>query len=294
MRSDSLNRSMIAVCSALIVLLAVGGPFAVVRASEPLLYGPLPLQNRGLTQAHNQPLADLLGQLLGRQVRLALFDDHAALIDAWVRGEIHIAELGPLPFLLARDAVPDLVPIASFREPDGRTQYRCVIVAPVDGLASLQTLAELDEDFTLALTRRESTCGPVVSLSVLSELGLDLSRVAAAYRGGHDEVALAVLRQQHLLGGMKDSVAALFHGLGLRVLAASEPVPGFVLVARPGVLESAAPAHLARALIELDEAERGRLQNGSHGFVAFDESLLEAVDALRSRAMPWLERLEER
>jgi len=293
MRSDPLTRLMMTACGALAVMLVVGWPSTVVRAADPLLYGPLPLQNPAATQARNQPLADLLGELLGREVRLALFDDHAALIDALARGDIDIAELGPLPFLLARDAAPDLLPIASFREPDGRAEYRCVIVAPVDGLVSLQAVPDLDEDLTLALTRRESTCGPVVSFSVLSERGLDLERVEAAYRGGHDEVAIAVLRQQHLLGGMKDSVASLFHGLGLRVLAASEPVPGFVLALRSGALESASLTHLAQALIELDEAQRGRLQNGSHGFAAFDESLLEAVDDLRSRAMPWLERLED-
>ena len=293
MRSDPLTRLMMTACGALAVMLVVGWPSTVVRAADPLLYGPLPLQNPVVTQARNQPLADLLGELLGREVRLALFDDHAALIDALARGDIDIAELGPLPFLLARDAATDLIPIASFREPDGRADYRCVIVAPVDGLASLQDLSDLDDDLSLALTRRESTCGPVLAFSVLSELGLDLNRVAAAYRGGHDEVAIAVLRQQYLLGGMKDSVASVFHGLGLRVLAVSEPVPGFVLVVRPGVLGSSSSAELAQALIGLDEAGRRRLQNGSHGFAAFDESMLEAVAELRLRAMPWLDRLTD-
>lgn len=266
---------------------------AAAHATEVLFYAPLPMENSSVTQARNQPLADLLSKLLGREVRLQLSADHAELVDAVVAGKVHFAELGPLPFLLARERAEDLLPLATFREPDDRADYRCVIVAPVDGVVDLTDLIGKEATVTVALTRRQSTCGPAATFSLLAELGLDLSGIYASYQGGHDDVAVAVLREQFLIGGVKESVAHSFYGIGLRVLAASEPVPGFVLVAREGLLDDGQWQSLSRALSEMDDADLQQLQNGRHGFAPFEEQRFDAVDAMRRLGDRFVQRVTE-
>ena len=263
------------------------------HATEVLFYAPLPMENPSVTQARNQPLADLLSKLLGREVRLRLVADHASSLDALAAGQVHFAELGPLPFLLARERVADLLPLATFRESDGRADYRCVIVAPMDGVAALTDLIGAEAAVSVALTRPQSTCGPAATFSILGELGLNLSEVTVSYQGGHSDVAVAVLREQFLIGGVKESFAHSFHGLGLRVLAASEPVPGFVLLVRAGLLDNQQWQSLSRALSELDEAGLQQLQNGRHGFAPFEEQRFDAVNAMRRLADRSVQRVTE-
>ena len=277
-------------CWFAVVLLCIS---PIGRAEQALVYTPLPLENVSFTQARNQPLADLLTEQLGRRVQMRLVEDHASAIDTLISGAADFSELGPLPFLLARERTPDLVPIATLREPDGRSDYRCVVVAPVDGVTSLADLAGHEAPVRVALTRRQSTCGPSATFSLLAERGPDRLAMQGVYQGGHDDVALAVLRGQFAIGGMKESVALRFHGLGLRVLAISEPVPGFVLVARPGLLDDQQAQALTEALVGLDETRLRRLQNGRYGFSFFQEQLFEEVDAMRQRAAPFLPRASD-
>lgn len=265
-------------------------------ATEPateqaLVYAPLPLENASLTQARNQPLVDLLARLLQRPLEMRLYPDHATLLDAIIGGTVDLAELGPLPFLLARERMPDLQAVATFREADGHTDYRCVLVAPVDGLQALFQVAGLEQPLTLALTRRESTCGPSASFWLLAEHGIEPTAVQAAYQGGHGEVAVAVLRESFMLGGVKDRVARDFHGLGLRVLAASQPVPGFVLAASPARLGAEEREQLQAALLALPEDQSAMLQNGQHGFAPFECRLFERIEAMRALTADWLDQV---
>ncbi|MEA3640713.1 MAG: PhnD/SsuA/transferrin family substrate-binding protein [Lamprobacter sp.] len=282
------------VAAALCFTLSPSSGLATQPATQQaLVYAPLPLENASLTQARNQPLVDLLARLLQRPLEMRLYPNHAALLDGITSGDVDLAELGPLPFLLARESLPGLQAVATFREADGRTDYRCVLVAPVDGLRALFQIAGREQPPTLALTRKESTCGPTASFWLLVEHGIDPAFVQAAYQGGHDEVALAVLRETFTLGGVKDSVARDFHGLGLRVLAASEPVPGFVLVANTERLDDEEREGLQAALLALTEGEGPltTLQNGRHGFAAFERGPFERIEAMRALAADWLDQV---
>ncbi|MFP4335767.1 MAG: PhnD/SsuA/transferrin family substrate-binding protein [Wenzhouxiangella sp.] len=266
---------------------------ALPAGAQTLVFAPLPMQSLAQTQAANQPLADLLGDLLGRRVDMRLYPDHADLLEGLARGEVDFAELGPLPLLMAKERMTTLTEVASFREPDGRAVYRCVLVAAVDGIRALTELGPRLGQTTVALTRAESTCGPTVTFSLLADQGVDPALLAGQYHGTHDDVALAVLRQLHPIGGMKESAARRFHDLGLRILAASEPVPGFVLVSRTdGQLAAHDLENLQKALLALDPDQRAGLQNGRHGFEPFDDRLQEHLQAMRVFAAPYLRHVE--
>lgn len=256
-------------------------------AAQTLIFAPLPTQSLAQTQASNQPLSDLLAEVLNRPVEMRLYPDHAALLDGLARGEVDFAELGPLPLLLAKERMIGLTEVVSFREPDGRADYRCAMVAPVDGIRSLAELGRADGKAMVAMTRAESTCGPTVTISLLADQGLNPAALDGQYWGTHDDVALAVLRQLHPVGGIKESVALRFHDLGLRILAVSDPVPGFVLVSHTGNRVGQDVDSLRQALLALDHDQLSRLQNGRHGFVRFDEQLGERLKAMRAFSAPY-------
>jgi len=259
-------------------------------AAQPLIYAPLPLENPSKTQASNQPIADLLGELLGRPVSMRLYESHSELLDELAAGEIDITMLGPLPLLLALERDPSLVKLAMFREANGRPTYRCVIAAPVDGVQSLDEFKGSAVRPSLALTREASTCGPVAAFSILIDQGLNPDDFSSSYQGGHDDVALAVLLERQMIGGLKEDVAENWHGLGLRVLASSRQLPGMVLVGRAEHFSSERAEQLRQGLLALSGFELERLETGGFGFAEVDESLLLRVRAMRRESLPHMER----
>ncbi len=258
-------------------------------ADDALIYAPLPLENPARTQATNQPLVDLLAELLDRPVEMRLYENHAELLEALNAGEVDLTHLGPLPLLLAKGQTPTLVELAVFREADGSAEYRCVIAAPVDGFQSLSDAGFSEGLTTLALTRKESTCGPTAAFTILSAAGLDPRQFSATYEGGHDNVARSVLLQTHQVGGLKESVARVWSKLGLRVLATSEPLPGLTLLARASSLTSEEIDTLTDQLTSLDQDALESLQNGRYGFARFDPQLLERVRAMQVNAEPFID-----
>lgn len=272
-----------------ILLIALSFLPLSAMAVSPLVYAPLPLQNLSITQASNQPLADLLSELLGQPVEMRLYESHGDLLDALARGDIDFTTLGSLPLLLALENDPSLVQLVMLREPSGQATYRCVLAAPVDGVQSLDQLKDADGKMTLALTREESTCGPVASYSILIDHGLSPLRFSSSYQGGHDDVAKAVLLQSHLIGGLKESVAAQWVGLGLRTLATSRQIPGIVLLARAESLTSAQADRLRAAMLQLERSQLDQLQTGQFGFADIDQSLQLRVRAMRREAQPYID-----
>ncbi|WP_201220440.1 hypothetical protein [Halochromatium roseum] len=51
-------------------------------------------------------------RLLPRPHEMRLYPDHATLLDAITGGAVDLTELGPLPFLLARESMPHLQAVA--------------------------------------------------------------------------------------------------------------------------------------------------------------------------------------
>ncbi|MEE4295978.1 MAG: PhnD/SsuA/transferrin family substrate-binding protein [Wenzhouxiangella sp.] len=271
----------------LVAILLAGTAETLV--AQPLVYAPLPLENLSRTQASNQPFVDLLAELLDQPVEMRLFESHEDLLNAFGTGEIDLVMLGSLPLLLAMERGLALQQVVMFRESNGTAAYRCVLAAPIDGVASLDELGLLLESASLALTREESTCGPVASFSILIDHGLSPDDFSSSYLGGHDDVARAVLLQSDLIGGLKESVAKKWFGLGLRVLAKSRQVPGLFLSARSGSLTSGQLDRLRAGLLELDPSRLESLQTGRYGFAEIDESLLLRVRAMRREAQPFIE-----
>jgi phosphonate transport system substrate-binding protein len=222
-------------------------------ASPALRFAPLPLENREAMLRQFLPLADHLQRKLGQPVELVFHDRYDALLDAFTRGELDLALIGPLPYVRLRERHAHAVPLAHFVEADRQPTYRCALVDFAgDGVAPAALRGR-----ELALTQPLSTCGPLAADALLrryADFGLDQVRVR--HFATHDAVALAVVAGEHPAGTLKESIARKFATLGLRVRALSEPFPAFALVANAATLSPARRQALSRALLLATAEER--------------------------------------
>lgn len=249
---------------------------------RPLVFAPLPLENEPHTVTANRPLLALLARLTGREVDMQIYNDYSALLADFQAGRVDLAELGPLPLLRLQDATTRSRPLVTFREAGGETTYRCVLTVPDDGAHSLAALAARPTPLRVALPRPLSTCGYLSTIWQLQEAGAVIDGMTMRYMNGQDAAALALVRAEFDVGGLKESVAHRFSPLGLRVVGVSPNLPGFSLVANDATLSRAERELLTQQLLALEPAVLGTLGNGRHGFAPFESADLLWLRKMRS------------
>ena len=230
----------------LVVALAPGQAIA----SDPIRFAPLPLEDPKIIHEQFGGLMDFLQQQTGLTLRWTPFADYLDILTAFRRGELDLAYLGPLPYVILRRDDPAARSLACFRDADGAAAYTCSMVAFA---GSGVDLAQLDGR-RIGLTQPFSTCGYLAVSEMLSRAGTSLEQdgVRYDYAGSHSRAALGVVRGDYDLAGVKTSIAHRYTHLNLDIVAESRPYPGFTLVANTETLGEHELDLLARALARLD------------------------------------------
>lgn len=267
------------VLTILVLLLASARPG--LAQDRVLTFGPLPMEDPATVIQGVRPMLTYLETALGVRIRVAYSADYGELLGRFASGEIDVAYLGPLPYLALRDRYPQAEPLVHFLEASGRPTYTCALVRWGDDLPG--------SPLRVALTQPLSTCGWLSTAALLHQQGHDLGDSRYRYLDTHDAVALAVVRGEFDLGGLKTAIARRFDHLGLRIVAETAPLPSFALVANGGTLPAELRQALRQALVSLEAKGRDAAMLGQwgaairHGTVAAEDRDYDGVRALGAR-----------
>jgi phosphonate transport system substrate-binding protein len=209
-----------------------------------LRLGVVSFYNPRIMYLKYQPLVDYLGESTGRPWELVVSDSYEDTVDALCEGRTQLAYLGPLTYVRAHAAC-GAEPLVRLQT-DGRATYRAFIMVRKD--SPIKTLAEL-RGKRIGFGAPLSTSSHLVPRGMLMDAGLAPGKdVFCRYYRHHERAALAVLLGEVAACGIRDIVGRKFEERGLRVLAASEPIPNFPLAVSPGAPEWLTTA-VVRALV---------------------------------------------
>jgi len=218
----------------------------VLHAAEPLRFASLVLEDREAVIREFSPLLKWMEKGLNRPVRIVLHENYDDILDAFARRQVDLAYLGPLPYVRLRDRYPVAEPLITFNEADGSATYRCVLAAFRGDAIRLSGL----RNRVIGLTQPLSTCGPLsVDALLRKQAGFGLEQTRQQVLGSHQNVAQAIVGGDVAAGGLKESIAKKYAGLGLEVLASTDPLPGFALIVNRATLNEAQVAAMSRHLL---------------------------------------------
>lgn len=215
--------------------------------AQPIRFGLLPMLCKCEMEKDFYPFAHYLNKITSTEVEMIYHKNYQTLLDGLINDKIDLAYLGPLPYVSLTQQDPSYVPIARFLNQDGSATYTCSLVSFESPLSRLHNSVVP----IVALTQPRSTCGYLVTEQLLQHSGSTLQSLPYYYAGQHSECALEVLRGQAQFAGLKTSIARQYRNLGLNILAESEPLPGFLLVANPRTLSSDTIAKIRSSLLGL-------------------------------------------
>lgn len=220
-------RSLPSVVILMILMLWLVTPVVAAPTTATLTFAALPTETPDIIHRNIRPfLNDLEDQL---QIKIDVFysSSYQHLLDSFLDNTVDLAFLGPLPYVTLKQQKPEAQPVVTFLEDDGSPFYTCALLTTIDGVNDPLDLTGMP----LALTNPLSTCGYLVTESILASLGLSLKQTGYDYLKRHDLVALSVARGEYAGGGVKTSIGKRYLHLGLQILAESKPVPGRPLIA---------------------------------------------------------------
>jgi phosphonate transport system substrate-binding protein len=235
-------------------------PPSLVMARE-LVYAPLPIENQATVVGSHAPMIQYLAEKLGVTIRIRYEKDNNRTVQLFKEGKIDLIQLGPLPYVTLKKEYARTLPLVIFNEADGKPFYTCALVTSFDGPPSVGEI-----NSPLALTQFFSTCGHFSATLLLRGHHLDLEKLGYEYMGTHENVALAVIREEYKTGCLKTSVAQRYENLTLKILQETPPFPGFVIAGNAITMEPAQLEKIRSILMQTSPAERADWKTGRNGF----------------------------
>ncbi|MCC7106376.1 MAG: phosphate/phosphite/phosphonate ABC transporter substrate-binding protein [Chloroflexi bacterium] len=263
-------------------------PAAPAVAASPAAAAPAPAQTGGAAPStlrmafvpsadsakvlsSGKPLGDLLSKQVGVPVEVSVPTSYAAVIEAIGAGNLEIAWLAPLSYVLARQKYGADVILSSIRQ--GSKTYRAQIIAPAD--SPLKEVSEL-KGKRFAFVDSASASGFLYPSALLKDNGVDPKKDLGetVFAGGHDKVVIAVYNKQVDAGatfgdstetGPPQDARSLVRSTlpdvmdRVRVLAKTEPIPNDTVSVRRG-LPADLVAKIKAGLLAISATDEGKRQ----------------------------------
>lgn len=228
------------------------------------------------------PFITYLGKTTGAAWELKLFPNHESLVEGLCKGEVDVAQLGPVPMARVNRKC-GAVPFLAALSPEAVPTYRSVIITADPGVRALADLKGRPFGFF-----KGSTAAHILPAKVLKDAGL-LAEVQPVFFTSQDAIINALSTREIAGAGVKESLYRRVAGERFRVLETSRPVPNFSFTVRPGA-EPAISASFAEALLKLSprtsaadaELTKGWDDEIKNGFLLPPAGFLEEILRLSS------------
>lgn len=216
-------------------------------ADKPISFVSIPFSDKSNMFQNFFPMVNYLQNKTGLNIIMHYEPEYEKVLESFAQGEIDIAFLGPLPIAYLYKQYPHIEPMVTFNEADGTSSYKCALVKFIPDHIDFTTPANIK----VGLTQPLSTCGFLMTYLLIKEYAkADLEEMKYQYLGTHDEAALSVVRGTHDIGGIKKDFALAYRSLGVEIIAESEDLPGFSLVANTKTQSLNKIEKIKKALLE--------------------------------------------
>jgi phosphonate transport system substrate-binding protein len=234
---------------------------------------PLPTSNPSEVIEELLPLFSYIDAVSKVKTEYIYEKGYDKIIEKFKNNEIDLAILGPLPYLKLRQSTQNSQAIIIFRNSKNEGYYRCVL-AKYGG-----DKINLDAPLKIALTQPLSTCGYFMTEQLLkNHYNRDLQNQKYDYKMTHYGAIISVLDSDFHLAGIKESVAEDFSSLGMEILAKSELVPEFTLVANTQTLSKKQIEEITNLILSIPQSTYKKWQGLiSNGFIDVDTLVYEKL-----------------
>lgn len=196
------TRGVTALVAALMIVSGCGGQSEVnggsdgqTNTTDVLIFAPTPAEEEASLRQSYQAVIDMLSAETGKAIRFRYATDYAAVIEGLRTGEIDIAQLGPLSYVLAKQQGAQITLVAAqSKEKGGNPGYQSYGITRTG--SPIRTLADF-RGKKVCFVDEYSASGYLYPSAGLLTVGITpLQDTTPIFAGGHDAAVLAVASGQ--------------------------------------------------------------------------------------------------
>lgn len=243
----------------------------IYAENPPLRFAPLPMESKKEIAKDFSAPVSYLSKKLNRKINMVNYTNYEDILEGVKRNYIDIAYMGPLPYAFLKTNDKQVEPLVGFYEKGKSKGYKCVLVKSI-----LDDTPKNFKNKKLALTQYLSTCGYFATQKLLKNtLSTDIENLKYRYVKKHSNVATSVLKGKYLLGGLKDTIANKYKNMGLEIVASSEKMPSFILIANKNTIDGETIRKLKTILLNTPPSIYTKWSDRfSNGMFTVDEKVL--------------------
>lgn len=252
-------------------------------------FGAIPFESEALLQAAYKPITAALSKSLNCPVKLQLFSNYTAGIEAMRAGKLDLSNFGPLSYVLAAK-LAHAEAVVTFGTQQGKIDsYYASIVTPSS--SDIKTLADV-RGKTFAYSDPASTSGYLFPAYGLTTAGINYkSGVKATFAGSHTSSYEALHNKKVDAGELNSTQIAaakaqgIYHDGDFRTLWKSAPIPQDPIALRAG-MPAAFKKKIISALLSIDftkfpaKAKLGLDDQSAARFVRVEDSTYDGIRKL--------------
>jgi phosphonate transport system substrate-binding protein len=246
----------------------------VVAKDKVYRFAPLPTKNIIQNIKDFLPLSAYFEENYNIKVKFVKYKNYNDILEGFKKGKIDIAYLGPLPLVSLYKKYKYVKPIVVVKQKNGLSKYRCVLAK------FKEDNIDFSKQIKVALTQPLSTCGYYMSSKLLKkEFDIDLKKQKYNYLMSHTNALLSVVKGEYDIAGAKEDIAKKFESLGMEVIAKSDLLPGFSIVANTKTLTKEEIAKLREILLNIPQEKLYKMGGlVSKGFDKIDIDEYKAIE----------------
>lgn len=231
-----------------------------------IYFSPLPMKNTKQNIQDFVPLNSYIEDKLNIKIKYIHNTNYQDIIEGFIKGNIDLAYLGPLPLVALKQQYPFIQPLVSIQQSKDTKKYRCVLTK------FKKDTVDISKPIKIALTQPLSTCGYFMTQKLLLDTyNIDLTTQKYQYLMSHQNAILSVLEGDYMIAGAKDSIAKKYETVGMEIIAQSEPLPGFSLVANVKTLTQQQIKQIEQTILNIDQQTYTKWKGiFSKGFIKAD------------------------
>jgi phosphonate transport system substrate-binding protein len=196
-------------------------------ASQKLVFGAISTIEPHLMQVKLEPLMKEIEKACGKKLVFKTGYDYSDTINKFADGTFDIGLIGPAPYIKTQNINPNALIILAGIKNSNENPFRSVIVSKKG--SKFKKYTDL-KDTNFAFGSPNSTLSYYVPRYML-ENSQTINKIKRYhFLGRHDRVAKYVIMGKFAAGAIKQSIANKYSKY-LQVIATSEAIPGFMIVA---------------------------------------------------------------
>ncbi|NRA38798.1 MAG: phosphate/phosphite/phosphonate ABC transporter substrate-binding protein [Planctomycetes bacterium] len=241
-------------------------------------------KDKSIRELHEQyrPMISWLGEQTGHTIEIISGRTYQDTIDMISSGKVHLANLSPVPYVLAKEKLPGInilvTEVSWNKDHSAKTDsYLGYIVCKKENI-QINTIADLKDKY-FGFVKRESSSGYRYPNAMLKKININYQNyfTKTYFLGSHPRVTDALIADSIDAGATWDynlRQAVKKHGAKFKIIFTTPPIPNLCIVAHPS-LSKDLQSKIQMLLTQIDE---DMLENvTADGFVVRNDSFYDIV-----------------